>query len=78
MRSDPLDVATAISISRGTLGKMHQNPAWAIGYNTLALPIAAGALAPVGFTFSPAIGALSMSGSDNPLDEAWSSERADV
>ena len=42
MRSDPLDVATAITISRGTLRKMRQNLAWAIGYNSLALPLAGG------------------------------------
>ena len=48
MRSDPLDVATAIQISRGTVSKMHQNLAWAVGYNTLAIPIAAGVLEPVG------------------------------
>ena len=63
MRSDPLDVATAIQISRGTVRKMHQNLAWAVGYNTLAIPIAAGVLEPIGFTLSPAIAALSMSGS---------------
>ena len=63
MRSDPLDVATAIAISRGTVRKMRQNLGWAIGYNSLALPIAAGVFAPLGFTLSPAIGALSMSGS---------------
>jgi Cu2+-exporting ATPase len=63
MRSDPLDVATAITISRGTLRKMHQNLGWAVGYNSLALPLAGGALAPIGFTLSPAVGALSMSGS---------------
>ncbi len=63
MRSDPLDVATAITISRGTVRKMHQNLGWAIGYNMLAIPIAAGVLAPLGFTLSPAVGALSMSGS---------------
>ncbi|MGH2908860.1 MAG: heavy metal translocating P-type ATPase [Solirubrobacteraceae bacterium] len=63
MRSDPLDVATAITISRGTLRKMHQNLGWAVGYNSLALPLAGGVLAPVGFTLSPAVGALSMSGS---------------
>jgi P-type Cu2+ transporter len=63
MRSDPLDVATAIAIGRGTRRKMHQNLAWAIGYNSLAIPIAAGALEPLGFTLSPAVGALSMSGS---------------
>ena len=63
MRSDPLDVATAIIIGRGTRRKMRQNLAWAIGYNSIALPIAAGALQPLGFTLSPAIGALAMSGS---------------
>jgi P-type Cu2+ transporter len=63
MRSDPLDVATTITISRGTVRKMHQNLGWAIGYNSLALPIAAGVFAPLGFTLSPAIGALSMAGS---------------
>ena len=63
MRSDPLDVATAIIIGRGTRRKMRQNLAWAIGYNSVALPIAAGALEPLGFTLSPAIGALAMSGS---------------
>ena len=63
MRSDPLDVATAITIGRGTRQKMHQNLAWAIGYNSLAIPIAAGVFEPLGFTLSPAIAALSMSGS---------------
>ena len=38
MRSDPLDVATAITISRGTLRKMRQNLAWAVGYNSLRDP----------------------------------------
>jgi len=63
MRSDPLDVATAITIGRGTRRKMRQNLAWAIGYNSIALPIAGGALESAGFTLSPAIGALAMSGS---------------
>jgi Cu2+-exporting ATPase len=40
MHSDPLDVAAAITISRGTLRKTHQNLAWAVGYNSLAIPIA--------------------------------------
>ena len=43
MRSDPLDVATAITISRGTLRKTHQNLAWAVGYNSLAIPLSASA-----------------------------------
>jgi P-type Cu2+ transporter len=63
MRSDPLDVATAITIGRGTRRKMRQNLAWAMGYNSIALPVAGGALEPLGFTLTPAIGALVMSGS---------------
>jgi Cu2+-exporting ATPase len=63
MRSDPLDAATAITISRGTLRKMHQNLAWAVGYNSLAIPIAAGVFQPLGFILRPEVGAISMSGS---------------
>jgi Cu2+-exporting ATPase len=63
MRSDPLDVATAVQIGRGTVRKMRQNLGWAIGYNSLALPIAAGIFEPFGFTLRPEIGAISMSGS---------------
>jgi P-type Cu2+ transporter len=63
MRSDPLDVATAAEIGRGTVRKMRQNLGWAIGYNSLALPIAAGIFEPFGFTLRPEIGAISMSGS---------------
>ena len=61
MRSDPYDVVRAIGIARGTLRKMHQNLAWAVGYNVLAFPLAAGVLYP--FVLSPEIAALSMSGS---------------
>ena len=61
MKSDPLDVVGAIELSRATLRKMHQNLAWAVGYNTIAFPLAAGVLYP--FTLSPEIAALSMSGS---------------
>jgi P-type Cu2+ transporter len=63
MRSDPLDVATAIAIGRGTLRKMRQNLGWAVGYNSLALPLAAGLLEPIGLTLRPEIAAISMSGS---------------
>jgi Cu2+-exporting ATPase len=63
MRSDPLDVATAITISRGTKRKMRQNLAWAVGYNGLALPIAAGVFEPLGFVLRPEVGAISMAGS---------------
>ena len=64
MRSDPLDVATALHIGRGTLRKMRQNLGWAIGYNAIALPIAAGVFEPsLGLTLRPEIAAISMSGS---------------
>jgi Cu2+-exporting ATPase len=64
MRSDPLDVAIVLTIGRGTLRKMRQNLGWAIGYNAIALPIAAGVFEPVfGLVLRPEIAALSMSGS---------------
>jgi Cu2+-exporting ATPase len=64
MRSDPLDVPTAIAIGRATLRKMRQNLGWAIGYNSIALPIAAGVFEPsLGLELRPEIAALSMSGS---------------
>jgi len=64
MRSDPLDVAAALQIGRGTLRKMRQNLGWAVGYNAIALPIAAGVFEPAfGFVLRPEIAALSMSGS---------------
>ena len=64
MRSDPLDVPTALRIGRGTRRKMRQNLAWAVGYNAIALPIAAGLLYPsLGWVLRPEWAALSMSGS---------------
>jgi P-type Cu2+ transporter len=64
VRSDPLDVPTALQIGRGTLRKMRQNLGWAIGYNAVALPIAAGVFEPAfGLVLRPEIAALSMSGS---------------
>jgi Cu2+-exporting ATPase len=63
MRSDPLDVPTAVTIGRGTVRKMKQNLGWAIGYNSLALPIAAGVFSKWGLTLRPEIAAISMSGS---------------
>jgi P-type Cu2+ transporter len=63
MRSDPLDIATTITIGRSTVRKMRQNLGWAIGYNSLALPIAAGVFEPWGITLRPEIAAISMSGS---------------
>ena len=64
MRSDPLDVPIALAIGRGTLRKMRQNLAWAVGYNAVALPIAAGVFYPAfGLVLRPEMAALSMSGS---------------
>ena len=64
MRSDPLGVPAALRIGRATVRKEHQNLGWAIGYNALALPIAAGALyAWLGLWLRPEIAALTMSGS---------------
>ncbi|WP_068397201.1 heavy metal translocating P-type ATPase [Kribbia dieselivorans] len=64
MRSDPLDVPIALRVGRGTLRKMRQNLGWAVGYNVIALPIAAGVFYPAfGLVLRPEIAALSMSGS---------------
>jgi len=64
MRSDPLDVPLALTIGRGTLRKMRQNLGWAVGYNSVALPIAAGVFVPIiGLGLRPEIAALAMSGS---------------
>ncbi len=64
MRSDPLDVPTALDIGRGTLRKMRQNLAWAVGYNVIALPIGAGVFEPsLGLVLRPELAALSMAGS---------------
>jgi Cu2+-exporting ATPase len=64
MRSDPLDVPIALRIGRGTLRKMRQNLGWAVGYNVVALPIAAGVFEPsLGLVLRPEVAALSMSGS---------------
>ena len=61
MKSDPYDIVGAIELSRATLRKMHQNLWWAVGYNTIAFPLAAGVLYP--FVLSPQVAAMSMSGS---------------
>ena len=61
MKSDPYDVLGAIELSRATLRKMHQNLFWAVGYNIIAFPAAAGVFYP--FIISPEVAALAMSGS---------------
>jgi P-type Cu2+ transporter len=63
VRDDPRDVAAAIELSRASHRKMVQNLVWATGYNALAIPVAAGLLAPWGFTLPMSVGALVMSAS---------------
>ncbi|HRP47526.1 MAG TPA: heavy metal translocating P-type ATPase, partial [Trueperaceae bacterium] len=63
VENDPLDVLAALKLSRATYRKMMQNLAWATGYNAVAIPLAAGVLAGIGFLLSPAVGAVLMSAS---------------
>ncbi|NJC95424.1 MAG: copper-translocating P-type ATPase [Anaerolineae bacterium] len=61
VKSNPLDVVKIIALSRASYNKMIQNLWWAAGYNIVALPLAAGILAPWNILLSPAVGALLMS-----------------
>jgi len=61
VNSNPLDVVKVFELSRASYRKMIQNLLWATGYNVVALPLAAGALAWAGIVLSPAVGALLMS-----------------
>jgi len=61
VKSNPLDVVHIVELSRATYRKMIENLIWATGYNVVAIPLAAGVLAPFGILLSPAIGALFMS-----------------
>ena len=61
VRDDPRDVVGAIRLSRASYRKMVENLGWATGYNVLALPVAAGVLAPIGFTLPMSLGAVVMS-----------------
>ena len=64
MHSDPLDVPVALRIGKATLRNMRQNLGWAVGYNAIALPIAAGIFEPsLGLVLRPEVAALTMSGS---------------
>lgn len=62
VNSDPMDVVQMITFGRATYRKMVQNLAWAVGYNVIAIPLAAGVLYPT-FMLSPAMGAVLMSAS---------------
>jgi Cu2+-exporting ATPase len=61
VRNDPRDVPRIVNLSRATYRKMVQNLWWAAGYNVIAIPLAAGVLAPWGVLLSPAVGAVLMS-----------------
>lgn len=63
VRSDPRDVPRIIALSKATYRKMIQNLWWAAGYNIVAIPLAAGVLAPWGLVLYPAVGAVLMSAS---------------
>lgn len=58
---DPRSVLSMMSLSRASYRKMIQNLIWASGYNIIAVPLAAGVLAPIGVVLSPAAGAVLMS-----------------
>ncbi len=58
---DPRGVSSVLRLSRASYAKMIQNLVWATGYNALALPLAAGVLAPWGVVLAPAVGAVAMS-----------------
>jgi Cu2+-exporting ATPase len=61
VRSDPRDVPRIITLSKATYRKMVQNLWWAAGYNIVAIPLAAGVLAPWGIVLPAAVGAVLMS-----------------
>ncbi|WP_370645635.1 heavy metal translocating P-type ATPase [Butyricimonas sp. DFI.6.44] len=61
VRSNPYDIVTFLALAKSTTRKMVQNLWWGAGYNILAIPLAAGVLAPVGIILSPAVGAVLMS-----------------
>ncbi len=61
VQNNPMDVVRLVKLSRASYRKMQENIVWAAGYNVLAIPLAAGVLAPIGILFSPAVGALLMS-----------------
>ncbi len=63
VRSDPRDIPRIVTLSRLTYRKMIQNLWWAAGYNIVAIPLAAGALAAWGILLTPAVGAVLMSAS---------------
>lgn len=60
-QSEPGDIEAFIELAQKTTRKMKENLLWGAGYNFIAIPLAAGLLAPIGFSLSPAVGAILMS-----------------
>ena len=60
-QSDPGDIESFIELAHKTTRKMKQNLFWGAGYNFIAIPLAAGILAPIGITLSPTLGGILMS-----------------
>ncbi|CAC8416918.1 cation transporter E1-E2 family ATPase [Staphylococcus aureus] len=61
VKSNPSDIIHFLTLSNNTMRKMVQNLWWGAGYNIVAVPLAAGALAFIGLILSPAVGAILMS-----------------
>ncbi|HCN86662.1 MAG TPA: copper-translocating P-type ATPase, partial [Enterococcus faecalis] len=59
--SDPKDILRFLDLAKQTRRKMIQNLWWGAGYNIVAIPLAAGVLAPIGIVLNPAVGAVLMS-----------------
>ncbi|WP_367365722.1 heavy metal translocating P-type ATPase [Pediococcus parvulus] len=61
VKSDPMDIVSFIKLAKNTHSKMMQNLWWGAGYNLIAIPLAAGVLASLGFMLDPMVGAAIMS-----------------
>lgn len=61
VKSNPFDIIHFLSLAKNTTRKMIENLWWGAGYNIIAIPLAAGVLAPIGILLSPAVGAILMS-----------------
>jgi len=61
VKSNPKDILSFLNLAKATNRKMTQNLWWGAGYNIIAIPLAAGVLAGIGFVLSPAVGAIVMS-----------------
>lgn len=60
-QSDPGDIESFLELAKKTTRKMKENLVWGAGYNFIAIPLAAGILAPIGISLTPAVGAILMS-----------------